>query len=252
MPDRTSLADRVFETIETRGVEPKPRWHFLLHEWVVWGVTGVSFVVGSIATALTLYIVEASFITEQHIAHTDLGRLVGMLPWIWLLLIVVAILYGVYAFSTTERGYRWQTGYVVALALVLSICVGYGLHRSGLSEAIDRYLIAEVALYRPMSGFYAAHWMNVSEGRWVGVITEEVGQDVFVLHALDGEVWNVHVSDETVFRGMEELQDRMRVRVVGTTTADGMCEAYEVRPFQGRGGMRREHAMQEQVLMISF
>ncbi len=252
MPDQTSLAERVFETIETRGVEPKPRWHFLLHEWVVWGVACGMFVVGSVATALTIYIVEASFFVERHIGQTDLGRVFGMLPWIWLVLFVVAIVYAVHALGSTEHGYRWHIGYLALLSLGLSVCAGYVLDRSGMGEAIDRYLLTQVALYRPMSGFFPEHWMNVGEGRWVGVVADGIESNVFVLHSIDGEEWSVRVTEETVYHGLNEIHEQMRVRVVGTSTADGMCEAYEVLPFRGRGGgMHRAHS-QEPVILFTF
>lgn len=251
MLDRTSLAERVFETIDTRGVEPKPHWHFLLHEWVVWGIACSMFLVGSVATALSLYIVDASFFVERHIVQTDLGRIFGMLPWVWLVLVVVAVAYAVYALTSTEHGYRWHVGYLVLAALFLSVCTGYALNRFGMGEAIDRYLLTQVALYRPMSGFFPEYWMNVSEGRWVGMVVDEVDPNVFVLHSIDGTVWNVRVTDETVYRGLQDVREYMRVRVVGTSTEEGMCEAYEVHTFRGRGGgMRREHA--QPVLMLTF
>jgi hypothetical protein len=242
MDEHTNMTERVLGTIERQGVTPKPRWHFLLHEWVVWGVAGALFAVGSVATALTLYIAHASFLLEGSMGFSDLARIVTMLPWIWALLIGVAVFYTMHAIATTEYGYKWHRSYVVGLALALSVLCGYFLYSAGLSEKIDRYLLAEVELYRPMSGFYPEHWMNPAEGRWVGVVMEP-REGVFTLSTLDGAVWEVYMSDTTRVHGFSEIAPHTRVRVVGTTTEIGICEAYEVRPFRGRGGAMRAPPM---------
>jgi hypothetical protein len=172
-----------------------------------------------------------------------------MLPWVWTVLVGVALFYTIHAITATEQGYRWHRGYIVALAFGLSVLGGYAIYLSGLSEKIDRYLLSELALYRPMSGFYPEHWMNPVEGRWVGVVLEP-RNEVFLLGTLDGAVWEVRMNDMTEVYGFTELAPFTRVRIVGTTTEAGICEAYEVRPFRGRGGGmgRMQNGMHEQYI----
>jgi len=233
-----SLSTRLLEKIEGEHVEPRPQWHFLLHESVVWFVVVVAFVIGTIATALTLYIVHTVFSARLNALTLDLDALVFLVPWLWLALTAVGMFYALHAFHATSRGYRFNRHWLVLGAIALSVTFGGVLSVLGFSEAVDRFLLSEVAMYGPVSGYRAHHWMNVETGHWAGVVRERQ-QEHLVVEALDGSLWEVQLTDNTVVRGMALAPDeQMYVRVIGTTTESGMCEAYEIRPFRGRGGMR--------------
>ncbi|MBP9760500.1 MAG: hypothetical protein KBD24_04020 [Candidatus Pacebacteria bacterium] len=243
MPEETqttNMAERVLGAIQERGVAPKPTWHFLLHEWVVWVVAFSALVVGSIATALTLYIGNASFFMEQHIVRSSGAVFFEMLPFVWLVLLVVGIGYSVHAVHTTKHGYRWPTTALVGVALLASIGLGAVVYATGASEAIDRYLLAQMPMYRPMSGFNPQHWTAPSVGIVAGVVTS-VEVEGFHIEGLEGEEIVVRLTASSSVPQSMIVREGMMVRVMGTTTANEEGEVFEaesVRPFRGRGGMR--------------
>lgn len=233
-----SLSVRLLEKIEGERVEPKPQWHFLLHESVVWLVIVLAFIVGTVATALTFYIVHTLFSERLNAPTLDLDALAFLVPWLWLALIAVGMFYAIHAFRATARGYRFNRHWLVLGALALSVTFGGVLSALGFSEALDRFLLSEVAMYGPASGYQPHHWMNVEAGHWAGVVRER-RPDMLVVETLDGNLWQVALTETTLVRGNSFVpEEQMYVRVIGTTTEIGMCEAYEVRPFRGRGGMR--------------
>jgi len=239
--ERTAnMTERVLGAIESSGAEPRSRWYFLLHEWVVWFVAGLCLMLGSVATALTIYIAQASLFIERQLSLSDIGLFVSLLPYLWLLLLGAGLIYGLHAYRKTAHGYRAQSGWVVGLSIVLSVFVGSTLHAAGVGATIDRYLLNQVPLYGPMSGYYPEHWQAPHEGVAVGVV-DVVEQDHLVLQGLDGRVIDVVLEQETVVGEHVLLEPGASVRVYGSTT-DGeviYVEAEDIRPFRGRGGAGR-------------
>jgi len=230
---------RVLDTIEARAVHPKPSWHFLVREGMVWVVAGCTFLVGSIATALTIYIGDASYLVEHHIASRDSMTLFEKLPFIWIVLLVVGVGYTVHALHTTRRGYRWPTTSLVGIAVLLSTVAGWSMHRTGFSEVLDRYLLSTLPIYQPVSGFYPEHWMAYDRGVVVGVV-EVTHHEGFSLRGLHGGVVEVRLTHTTDVPRSVWIEEGVRLRVVGTTTIPGgvVFEASAVRPYHGRGGRR--------------
>jgi len=228
------LSERVLSAIDEGGITPKPRWQFLLHEWVVWLFAVVAFALGSVATALTLYITNTSTFMERQIALSPLDTVFEIVPFIWLALLVIGIFYAAHALHSTRRGYRWHTSWLVVLAIGVSFAAGYGLDAAGLSASIDRYLLVHAPLYQPLTGFKPIHWMDPRSGVIAGTV-EEVGDDMFVLRSLEGVVLEIHITPDTTIHGFIHLREGLPVRVVGTSTSRDGLDASDVGPFHGRG-----------------
>ncbi|KKS38378.1 MAG: hypothetical protein UU98_C0007G0019 [Parcubacteria group bacterium GW2011_GWD2_42_14] len=237
------LSKKILDLIEQKGLNPKPKWHFFVREWVVWGMVCVALLIGSLATALTIYIGNASRFMEHHILFSDLLFLFRLVPFLWLFLLCIAIFYTVYALRETRRGYRWSSSWLVALAVGVSILIGSSAHALGVGEAIDRYLLTEMPMYRPLTNFQPKMWMDTDQGVIAGTVTN-VEKETFTLQKLDGEVLKVVIITENDNHPFRMPHEGMRVRVVGTTTIEGGENVFKstlVQPFHGRGGPLTNH-----------
>jgi hypothetical protein len=237
--ESSHLSERILDTIEKQGITPKPKWHFFLKEGFVWGLAVVALFVGSVATALTLYIGNASRFIEHHIVFSDIRYLFQMIPLLWLFLFGIGVFYTVYALRETRRGYRWSPAWLVGLSLGVSVLIGASAYAMGASEIIDRYLLTAMPLYKPLTSFEPMHWMNGDEGVVAGVVTE-VDSATFTIQKLDGAFLKIQPNPKNPMFEIENLKIGMRVRVVGTTTQVGdeeVFEMLEMAPFRGRGGM---------------
>jgi hypothetical protein len=247
-----SLREAVLERIDRDALRPRPLWHFLLHEWSIRVSAVLALCVGSLATALTIYLLAVNRYTEQQVVTSMWSVIFNTLPWIWLAIFGIALFYTVHAFRETRRGYRYNSKWLVLIALASSVFFGAGLYATGLGEKVDDYLLAEVPLYQPLTGFHHGRWMDIRSGVLAGTILE-VGDDMFTLQAVSGDVVVVRITESTIVRPFGVLVTGAQIRVVGTSTEDVvieanafMFEAYEIRPFFGRGGrMHRRNAHQE-------
>jgi len=234
------LSDKVLEVIEKEGLKPKPRWHFFVKEWVVWVVAFFALGVGSMATALTLYIANASRFIEHHIVFSDIRYLFQMVPFAWILLGGIALFYTVYALRETRRGYKWSASWLVGVALGVSMILGIGVYATGFSEYVDRYLLNEIPLYKPLTNFQPKLWMDERSGIVAGMVTEVLPNNTFEVQKIDGSLLKVELSTEFDRGKMAMLQEGVRMRFIGTSTKNGDEDVFiveNVEPFRGRGGM---------------
>jgi hypothetical protein len=237
------MSEKILETIKKEGITPKPKWQFFIREWVVWGIVVLALFVGSIATALTIYIANASRFIEHQIIFSDIRYLFQIVPLLWILLFGIAVFYTVYALRETRRGYKWNPAWLVGTALALSVLIGSSTFASGIGEVIDMYLLTSVPFYKPLTNFQPKMWMDNDRGVIAGVVTE-VSDTTFTVQKIDGALLEVTISEDTKILSPFGLHEGMRVRLVGTSTKQGgeefeCFEAMEVSPFKGRGGMMR-------------
>jgi hypothetical protein len=237
-----TVRDTVLARITEEGLAPKPAWHFLLKEWVVWTVASVAFVAGGIASTLTFYIVNTSFFMEQYIEGSSADRLFDLVPFFWIVLCALALFYTIHAIRETRRGYTYNLRWLVTGSLVLSMVFGYVAHAAGVGENIDTYLLKEFPLYKPLTAFHATQWMHPDAGILAGVVQDIDGNSI-VLKSLTGEEHAVSFTTSTKAYLSEQVYIGMPLRIVGTSTVsdgDTIFRADSVGPFRGRGG--RMHA----------
>jgi hypothetical protein len=237
-----SLRERVLTSITEHGITPKPTWHFLLHESVVWLVACSALVVGSVASALTIYIASASRFMVHTIQFSSLEGLFEMVPLLWLMLFSCAVFYAIHAMRDTRRGYRLPITWLVVGAVGVSMGMGYVLYRMGVGILLDQYLLQTAPYYQPITGYHPHHWMRPQEGVLAGTVTEVEG-DMYSIRSLDGIEWKVRYATSSAAHCpliTQGVKPGMRVRVVGTSTQEGVYEAIEVCEFRGRGSIPRQ------------
>ncbi len=245
-PEEHSLRDSVLERIERDALKPRPVWHFLLHEWAIRISALLALALGSLATALTIYLIDVHRFAEQHTTPSLWSAVFEALPWVWLAILGVALFYSVHAFRETRRGYRYNSKWLVLGAVAMSVLFGSVLYGMGFGAKVDSYLLAEAPFYQPLTGFHHSRWMDLDSGVLAGTVLE-TEEDTFTLQAVSGDVIVVRILNTTVARPFGILVRGAEVRVVGAVATDVandmehiVFDALEIRPFSGRGGRMQE------------
>ncbi len=240
-----NITNKVFDVIEKKGITPKPKWHFVLHEWFVWAVALFALLLGSIATTLTLYIANASRFMIHHIEFSKIDDVFEMIPFLWLVLLLVGIFYTVYALRDTKGGYKWHVSWLVGIAIVLSVLLGSVAYTAGIGEQIDSYLLSEMPFYKSMTSYHHKHWEDNDSGVIAGTVID-FNSNTIKVQRFNGEIFEVNITPESSVRLQSPMCEGMKVRIIGTTTEDcgGCFKVDDVTVFHGRGGMmmgRRMH-----------
>jgi hypothetical protein len=147
----TDFSKQVIEEIGTRGVTPKPRWHFLVKRSVFWTLALLSTLIGGLAFAIGDYVFfDNEAAGAAGLLETPLEGFIRSIPFIWL------VVFGLFAASAylglrhTKTGYRYRTAVALAVVIILSISAGLILNALDFGQAGHDYLMRNTTIYDPL------------------------------------------------------------------------------------------------------
>jgi len=235
--DEKNLAEKILEKIKVENIEPKPRWHFLLKNYVVWISGALALIFGSAGMSVVIYLLKYNDWEMGGRADSGfLGFFLLTLPYFWLVFLAIFAFVLYYNIKHSKRGYRYPAGFIVAIALLSSVILGEGFFLAGLGEKIDEVLGSKAPLYREMFNPQLDFWFNPEQGRLSGLLIASP-EGVF-LSDISGQTWNISfadsfVADPVIFSGRP-------VNMMGKIVSDNAFEVVFIKPARpGRAFMIR-------------
>ena len=220
-PERQSAVDlksQVLARIEKESVCPHSRLFFGSRECGVWTLWFLTVLFGALSVAVTLFVVtfqQYSFYEATH--ESFFAFAIDVLPYLWIFLFVVMVLFAVYNLRHTKNGYRYPLWKIVGSSLVLSLAGGSFLHIAGVGFSLDKQMGLFSKDYPSQEKLELKTWQNPQEGRLVGVLLsaeDGVPQPLFVVEDVSGTRWTTDISE---LHEMDRfvLETEKRVRVLG-------------------------------------
>ncbi|MDP3836992.1 MAG: hypothetical protein Q8Q67_02735 [bacterium] len=245
---QSDLGQTIIDKIKNESLVPKPRWHFLLREWLVWTFGTLALIVGAASVAVMRYLAENSpWAMHSTYGQTFAGWLLLSLPYFWLFLLGLFLWLLYYNLKHTKRGYRYPMFYVALAALFASILLGLAFYTLGVGRAIDGVLGRKAPLYAHVFNPHVDFWSAPEEGRLAGlVVAHTADENTFILIDRDRGEWLVTYNprdDSFILIGQP-------LRAFGTITGEQRFEAVKImrmmsgreyfqRLGPGNGGMHR-------------
>lgn len=220
------LSKQVLETLQEKNIVPKPRWQFLLHDWVVWAGGIVTLLVGSLAVSVILFMIKTEdWDLYQYVSDSLLEFVLASLPYFWIIVFALFVALADYYFKHTKRGYRYRLIPVIIGSIVLSSLIGLLLFQAGLGQRINQVFVDRVPFYSEFVYKKQQEWVQPDMGRLAGEIIS-VDEASFVLRDFMGNAWAVTYVAGTLPR---TPTPGTRVKMGGTVTAAGEFVAEKVR-----------------------
>ncbi|MFA5753878.1 MAG: hypothetical protein WC905_00765 [Patescibacteria group bacterium] len=190
---------KLLKKIKEEKIAPKPRWHFLLKNYVIWVVGGLALLVGAGAVSVLTYLM----INNDLGIHRALGKTRGeflllTLPYFWLVFLGLFIFVIYYNIKHTKRGYRYPLWAVALVSVLASVILGEALFLLGIGEKIDSVLGRRAPFYERFMNPQLEFWSQPEEGRLVGMALQLSGDERFVLIDRDQKEWEVIPASSTV------------------------------------------------------
>lgn len=234
----SKISQETLKAIKQKNIQPKPKWHFLLKDSVLWTLFGITLVVGGLAvSAFLFHILNVDYDIYREAQRGPVSHFLLSLPYLWMLLLVLLLGLSMYNMRHTRKGYRFKTIFVWAASILGSLVIGVVLFAVGLGAALDD---RAGELLPGFEGFEERreHIFEDNEGLLAGTIIELMGDEEFILEAFDGEEWIIRTNEETK-TGPLELEEGIRVGLIGEVEEEGIFDAEAIRPWDdgpGRGG----------------
>ena len=140
------ISQEVLNKIKDKNIKPKPKWKFLVREYLMWIFFGLAVFVGSLAVSIIIFILT-------HIGWSGhmfkLGFLLNI-PYFWILILLIFLFLAYYNFKHTKNGYQYNPYMVVVLSVLISIVLGSVMYGLGQGEKMERMFYKGIPIYRQM------------------------------------------------------------------------------------------------------
>lgn len=206
----------VLGRLEENNLNPKPKILFIIKEVIFWFLWLLSTGIGAVAIAVTLFVVGYRQYALYEATHDSFFTfMMEVLPFIWILLLLLMVLLSIYNLRHVSRGYRYSLLAVMTASISVSFIGGVFLHISGVGFSVDRWLGHSLALYNSQEKIEIKLWQKPVSGRLVGKAYEMNGDNS---RALFVDTYNTHwdlVTTELGDDDMKELGSGRNVKVIG-------------------------------------
>lgn len=249
---------KLAEKIKEEKLAPKPRWHFLLKDYVVWASGTLSLLIGAATVSVMIYLLKYNGWELREETHKSfLEFLILTLPYFWIIFsgLFIFILY--YNLKHTKKGYRYPVWAIVMSGFFASLILGSIFYLFGVGQRIDNVLGARAPMYEKVMNRQIPFWFNPEEGRLAGTVSSEVENESFYLVDPAGQVWQVTSrSSKDNLHMFDFFKIGEPVNIIGEIAGTYHFRADFIRPFvPGHGFFKvrgRSHCLEKECPLAPF
>ncbi|MFT5180033.1 MAG: hypothetical protein ACI9GH_000331 [Candidatus Paceibacteria bacterium] len=185
---QNNIEEDILNKIE--GVEPKPKWEFLLKNTYFWILGGATIIMGSLFVSASIFVFSNIGWAQRQITHESiLGFVFESLPFMWIILVVVFVSFTHFLIRKTKHGYKHHIAIIISVVLLSSFALGIAFAAIGMGEILDDDFGEKIPFHKGVKSRSVTIWEDPANGLLGGkVIETEEGVKLF---NEKGEVWNL-------------------------------------------------------------
>ncbi len=188
-----NLGHDILEKIKQSHIKPKPKWEFLLKEYVMWAMFITAILVGSLAIAVSIFTIRHDN-WEYYADHAGLvGTILINLPYFWLIILVAFLALAFYNIKHTDKGYKYNTLAVLGASIVVSIMIGSASYSVGLGEELEDIFYRRVGIYKQLMEQRARMLFSPALNTVPGVVID-VDPDKIKIQDFNGRLWLINTT----------------------------------------------------------
>jgi len=228
--DTNDFDQKLVAKIKQDNIAPKPRWHFLLKNYVIWAIGLLALLIGAAAVSVMIYLFKYNGWEIQEETHKSLWDFFLLtLPYFWIIFLSLFVFILYYNFKHTKHGYRYPVWFMVMASILSSIILGSLFFLAGLGEKIDNVLGERAPLYDIVINRHVDFWFKPEEGRLTGIITKEKDEQGLIIFDAQMNPWQVIMQPDFP---SEELRLNQPVDIIGRVSGPNKFEAEIIRPVR--------------------
>jgi len=215
-----TLAEQVLSRIEHEQLSPRPRWRFIVKNYVFWCLGALAIVLGALAFAATLFEITN---VDWHLSTATHGNLFSFFfaaaPIFWVVAFILLILIGYINVRYTDHGYRHSLLVIALVAGLVSLLLGAGIYAFGFGRAIVEIPGDHPPFYRPIFAVQQSWWLAPEKGLLGGQVVQVAPDgNSFVLSDFSDRTWEIYAGDLAA-RDFAVIARGGKVRIVGAPVA---------------------------------
>ncbi len=230
-----SNVEKILTEIKNKHIVPWPRWRIFLRHTAIWLLVAIAASLSSIAFSAAIFIVaNQDWDLPQRLNINPSAFYLAILPYFWLLILVIFAIAAYFNFRHTKRGYKLPLLVVLITYIISTAGVSTALYRLGLGSKIEQMASNTVPYYNQM--IYARSvWSRHDDGLLAGKILSAITNQIKIMD-LDGEVWTVDIASSS---GKNIIWEEKDIKIIGQKIDTGQFVATEIRPWCGCSGCQK-------------
>lgn len=228
------------EKIKNEKIKPKPKWHFNLRGLMIWFMYLLFVIIGSLSFSIILFAIQQTdFKLLSHIGHTKLELFLTILPFIWIVLLILFILGSIYAIYNSDKGYKFTFSKLIGFSVGLSILIGTLFFIGGGAGWFENTFAIRSGFYEGIQNRKEKVWQNPENGSLGGTIIE-VRENTIELKDFEENIWTINI-DTAFIRNSVNLESGEKIKLTGVKTSKTTFIAEDLYPW---GGIGKRNKMQ--------
>lgn len=215
----------VLKKIKEENISPKSYFQVYWKNYVFWIAWGVIMIFGAISFSMLLLNVldiRPEFLRVLGVGHY-LRLLMETAPYLWIILVFIAVGTGYFAMRKTRTGYRYNMIFITTIIVLMISMLGVLLHLSKFDRHVGERMthnqrISEIGfparerLSRPGDGTIGGRIISISEGE-------------IIIENLQGNTWTILYNKKTKIDLRKKIEVGMHIAVIGKKIDKGIFKA---------------------------
>ncbi len=230
---------KAIELIKEKKIKPDPKWKHLAVKYLIWIIFFILIFASALCFAVAYYL-ASQLDWDLHLYENKnfFSDIISLSPWIWILMMALFLLASLFNLRKTEGGYRWSRKKIALISLGTAFVLASASAFSGAGFAINNAVQKNIPSYSKIVTTKEKQWSRPESGFLAGSI-EKYQKEEIELKDFSGKSWNVEITENTVIRPAAELNEDSKIKSIGKMKNENTFEAYEIRPWQGKGNFRK-------------
>ena len=230
----TKFSESIVGKIKGDHIAPVPRWHFLLRSYVFWTLFVFSVFLGSLSFGVIVHIVNSGDLDLlNHLQGNVVTSAVMLLPYFWLLFLILFATVAYVNWKHTKLGYRFKRRWIVLGSVLMSAFFGSIFYVLGMAQEVDNLMIKSIPLYNQSKNQARIElWQQPDKGMLIGKIVDMTNNESnLVVEDGSGTDWNVVADIKNKTKGqIQEIKKKGAiVKIVGDMKGKNDFVAKDVR-----------------------
>ncbi|MBT6069339.1 hypothetical protein HOG48_06335 [Candidatus Peregrinibacteria bacterium] len=146
-----NLSQDVLKKIKSKNLKPKPKWGFLLKNWVFWVLGTLTIILGAISLGITMFLLTATNWTLHNELNSSFFSLIlNALPYFWMILLALMTVVTHYNVRHTRKGYKLKTSHLTTGIIIISLISGLIFFGAGTAKEIEEQMQNHMPPYKQL------------------------------------------------------------------------------------------------------
>lgn len=227
------LTDNILRAIKERGLKPKPRWEFVLRNRFIWLLATLAAILGGVAMATIIFMLrDHDWYVFKYLDRSLLQHVIISIPYLWLVVLVILIVIGLYNIRHTKYGYKYTGWLVILISIVSSLLLGLALVGLGFDSYLHETLMQQVPWYEKLTYTKDDVWIYPEKGLLSGQVVNFLDDKDFDLVDLKKHNWLIKVTDDTIKEDEYPPAIGEQIKLIGKVVEPSVFEVYTIKPWR--------------------